>query len=68
MSFDEFDATGFKPGMRAEYMNTEYRIGAVNFPERLLGLMDDHDSDAGDATWVRCENATLTNPAHDAQS
>ena len=46
--------------MQAEYNGQIYEIGAVNFREQLLGLLDvAEDLDENARTWVRCENAQV---------
>ncbi len=45
--------------MRAKAIDGDtYRIIALNFDERLIGL-GKYNHDPEEITWVRCENATL---------
>lgn len=58
MTIDEFNDTGFGPGMFAIYKDNKYPISAVDFDEALLELKGvvggaDHSS------WVRCESVEI---------
>jgi len=67
----KFDEIGFGTGMTARYMENNYAIVAVNFPERLLGLADSPTLHPDDTFWVREENAVIhaspvPKPNHDS--
>lgn len=59
MTQEQFDAQKWKVDMKAIYEEKERDIISVDFPERLVGLSYDGDSEI---QWVRCENVELTHP------
>ena len=64
MTIDEFKQTGWTPGMTARYHSDgdNHPVGAVDFLECLVGLLDMVSGDEDKLVWVRCENITLTPP------
>lgn len=58
MAIEEFYKIGFKAGIKAKHIDgNQYDIIAVDFEEKLIGLLDPFDDES--IKWVRCENITL---------
>ena len=60
MTIEEFNATGWKPGMMAEYHGETFRIASCDFEEKLVGLIGLIRNEPDEISWVRCENITMT--------
>lgn len=58
MTFEEFDATVWGYGMKAEYKGRVYDVVACDFDERLIAL-EGITLGSDEPDWVRCENVTL---------
>lgn len=61
MTQQQFDKTGFYPGIMAEYDGQEWLIRDVDFKERLFSLWPpfaDIDDETITRQWVRCESVT----------
>lgn len=61
MTLDQFNATGWTAGMKAQYHgdNQTYPVLAVDFAEQLIGLKGVVQNDPDEIYWARCENITL---------
>ena len=62
MTKEEFNATGWTPGMTADYQGKTYPIASCDFEEQLIGLHRVLDGAPEDIVWVRCENAIVHKP------
>ena len=59
MTIEEFNNSGFGTGDRALYHGEIYLISALDFEEKLVGLLlHISGGDPEEISWVRCENIT----------
>ena len=54
MTIEEFNKTGWNPGMKMRYEGEVYDIISVDFKEALIGFRI--DDDVNNMSWARCEN------------
>ena len=64
MTFEEFDNYKFSVLTQAEKDGERYSVLAINFPERLIGLLkrvrkDSEETNPEFIEWVRCENVKV---------
>jgi len=69
MTKAEFNATGWTPGMTADYQGKTYPIASCDFEEQLVGLHRVLEGAREDIVWMRCENVTVHKPnaGHEAR-
>lgn len=58
MTIDQFNNTGWHPGMFAIYKGRRYPIVSCDFDEALIAL-DGVTQGSDEPTWVRCENVEV---------
>ena len=56
MTIADFDKMTFGNGDTAIYKGQKYQVASVDFGEKLIGLLGQHESVDDGLTWVRCEN------------
>lgn len=58
MTQDDFNATEWGAGMSVIYHGEEYPVDAVDFTERLIGIVG-YVLYCDETTWVRCESVEV---------